>query len=209
MTILSTPKLCFPEKPLLYRNISVINSPSIKHKGSFTVEFAIVGVFFALLLVFSGDLVIKLSMKGKLERLSYSMVSVLKERTQLFDEDTFDITNTQATDIYNVAANSMQRTMGKFEAEKFGVDLKVRQRSNYGLGNSTIAVTDWNSADALGIGISCNGHEPDRELIFQTSWGRSATLYEVTLCYSTPNWFGQLVDEQYLSVSANAITLGR
>lgn len=58
-----------------------------KQRGIFSIEFAIVGICFSLLLAFSGDVIIKLSIKGKLDRLSYSLVNVLKERTQLYGMD--------------------------------------------------------------------------------------------------------------------------
>ena len=50
-----------------------------KQRGVFSIEFAIVGVVFSLLLAFSGDVIMKISIKGKLDRLSYSLVNVLKE----------------------------------------------------------------------------------------------------------------------------------
>ena len=187
---------------------------SIKQRGNFTIEFAIVGIFFGLLLVFSADLVLKLNVKGTLERLSYSMANVVKERTQLFNRDNNDdannyqLTKEQANEAYIITINSLNRTLGSFDKEKFGFDIQVFQRDNYGLGNIK-PLDRWNSFDEKKIGITCEGGEPKKELIFQTSWGRSATLYQVTLCYDTINWFGGLVGKNFSRVSVRSISVGR
>lgn len=186
-----------------------MNSPLIKQRGNFTVEFSIVGVFLSLLIVFTGDLIMKLSMKGKLERLSYSIASVIKERTQLFEEEEYAVDDDQAKEAYQIVVNSLNRSMGHFDQDDFGFDLKVRQRSYYGLGNQLIEVSNWNSATTLGIGLACPGVTPGVDLLFQTSWGRSATLYQVTLCYRSTNWFGSLFGKDYSLVAANAFTLAR
>ena len=187
----------------------MMNSPLIKQRGNFTVEFSIVGVFLSLLIVFTGDLIMKLSMKGKLERLSYSIASVIKERTQLFEEEEYSVDDDEAREAYQIVVNSLTRSMGHFDPELFGFDLKVRQRSYYGLGNQMIEVSNWNSASVLGIGLPCPGVTPEVDLLFQTSWGRSATLYQVTLCYQSSNWFGELFGKDYSLVAANAFTLAR
>ncbi|SJL82798.1 tight adherence pilus pseudopilin TadF [Vibrio palustris] len=187
---------------------------STNQSGNFTIEFAIVGIFFGLLLVFSADLIIKINMKGTLERLSYSMASVVKERTQLFntnsknDSANYKLTSDQAIDAYSITVNSLKRTLGSFNENKFGFDIQVFQRSDYGLGN-IIPLDHWNSFDEKKIGIACNGGEPKKDLIFQTSWGRSATLYQVTLCYDTMNWFGGLVGKDFSRVSVRSISVGR
>ncbi len=192
-----------------------MTSTLTKQRGNFTIEFAIVGVFFALLLVFSGDLIVKLSTKGKLERLSYSIVSIIKERTQLFSDGSDDsdaiyvVSDPQAREAYTITVNSLKRTMSNFDSSKFGFDLKVRQRSNYGKGDSLVKVSDWNSTEQGISGATCSGGEPDIDLIFQTSWGRSATVYQVTLCYDTDNWFGSLVGEDFSTVAVRALSIGR
>lgn len=167
-------------------------------KGNFTVEFAIVGVFFSLLLVFSGDLIMKLSVRGKLDRMSYSAVSVLKERTELFGEDTFTIDNAykQAPLIYQVVTSSLQRTMSHYNAGKFRFVLDLRN------GTST---KRWISPGE----VQCTVTPPSEEMLFTTSWGRSATLYQITLCYDTDNWFGDLMGQNFRLVTSRVIIMGR
>lgn len=182
------------------------NSKLTKNQqGNFTIEFAIVGVFFALLLVFSADLVIKLSIKGKLERLSYSIVNIIKERTQLFGEDDYSVSSTEAQEDYTIVINSLKRTMGSFDESKFGFDLEVYQRSNYGTGDELKSAGSWQSSN----GIQCESSKPDVEMVFQTSWGRSATFYQVTLCYDSPNWYGSLTGKDFSRITIRSASIGR
>jgi tight adherence protein F len=190
-----------------------VHNFSSEQRGNFTVEFAIVGVIFALLLVFSGDLIVKLSVKGKLDRMAFSAVSVLKERTELFDkqpsndkealgdkytldDNTFDVTDKQALDTYRIVEHAMQRTMGHFDSRRFGFVLDVR-RGNY--------VKHWTPT----TGIYCQSIMPARNLSFTTIWGRPATIYQISLCYRTDNGFGALIGQNFRQVSSRAVMIGR
>ncbi|MZI96020.1 ATP-binding protein [Vibrio sp. CAIM 722] len=191
-----------------------MTSISTKQHGNFMIEFAIVGIFFAMLLVFSADIVIKLSTKGKLDRLSYSIANVIKERTQLFGEsdssdDDYEVSDSQAKEAYIITVNSLKRTVHNFDSSQFGFDLKVRQRSDYGTGDQLVDVADWNSTEKGISGANCEGSVPDKELIFQTSWGRSSTVYQVTLCYDTVNWFGELVGKDFSTIAVSSLAIGR
>lgn len=174
-----------------------------KQSGNFTVEFAIVGLFFALLLVFSGDVIIKLSVKGKLDRLSFSLVNVLKERTALYTVK-YQINAAEALAMQSIAVNSLSRTLGNFDAGKFGIlveDLtfaaidKPNPLNSFPLGEQKCAPA--NTLDKLA------------NLSVVTSWGRQATLYRVTLCYETDNWIGDLLGSAFTTVSSSSIMIGR
>ncbi|MGY5709041.1 tight adherence pilus pseudopilin TadF [Vibrio cincinnatiensis] len=176
----------------------------INQWGNFTVEFAIVGVFFALLLVFSADIVVKLAYKGKLDRMSYSAVSIIKERTELAGADNFGLrpddqqNNSQgeAAQLYNIVLASLKRTSGSFDDQKFGFQLHVVR-------NGVNIILPYRR------GIDCESRGPDKELDFITTFGRHATLYQVTLCYDTPSWFGQLIGQDFSRVSSRSVTMGR
>lgn len=173
-----------------------------KQRGNFSVEFAIVGVFFALLLVFSADVIVKLSVKGKLDRMAYSAVSVIKERTQLFDESSLggisdSEIDSEAVNMYNIVVASLQRTMNNFDSNRFGFVVHVRQGS------------DVHRAQPGASEVTCSASAPSSDLSFTTTFGRAATLYQVTLCYDTENWFGNLIGKDFSMVSTNAVTMGR
>ena len=179
----------------------------INQKGNFIVEFAIVGVFFALLLVFSADIVIKLAYKGKLDRMSYSAASIIKERTELVGSDQFDLIENpnglgEANMLYSIVLSSLKRTSGNFDEKNFGFQLHIKRKGNNLSSEFTRTITR---------GVNCQSSAPsDNEgLDFITTFGRYATLYQVTLCYDTDNWFGHLVGEEFTRVSSRSVIMGR
>jgi tight adherence protein F len=171
-------------------------------RGNFSVEFAIVGLAFSFLLVFSADVIIKLAIKGKLERMAYSAASVIKERTQLFDEIyTIDKdTSTEGESTYNYVKASMARTINNFNSESFGFSLDV-----FTYEDSTVTLDNAYAANT----IACTIKEPADDLFITTGWGNTLTLYQVTLCYETDNWYGSLVGETFNRVSTYAAVMGR
>ncbi|BDU39731.1 ATP-binding protein [Vibrio nigripulchritudo] len=171
--------------------------------GNFTVEFAIVGAFVALLLVFSGDVIIKISTHGKLDRLSYSLVNVLKERTQLYDND-YRITQDEANAIIAIGRNSLNRTIGGFNANRFGA--RVEELTFRSIGNPNPLRTFHIGGRRCQVSQTLDNM---RDLSVVTSWERQATLYRITLCYETDNWFGSLIGEQFTTVSSSSVMLGR
>ena len=174
-----------------------------KQGGNFSVEFAIVGLFFGLMLVFSGDVIIKLSVKGKLDRLSFSLVNVLKERTQLYGED-YKIKPAEATSLQTIAEHSLGRTLGTFDNSKFGILVEELTFSAIGAANPL---------NPFPLGSqSCEVSKTLAELAYLsvvTSWNRQASLYRVTLCYETDNWAGSLLGTDFTTVSSSSVMIGR
>nr|WP_275946185.1 tight adherence pilus pseudopilin TadF [Vibrio metschnikovii] len=185
-----------------------MQSSLVKQHGNFMVEFAIVGVFFALLLIFSADLVVRLAYQGKLDRISYSAANIIKERTQLADADQFDLLpDTVSIDdedmpkefflLYEIVLASLKRTTTNFDESKFGFHLHIVNNNN------NISGPYYRG------GIVCKPSMPPADLTFTTTFGRPATLYQVTLCYDTPNWYGNLIGEDFKRVSSRAVVMGR
>jgi tight adherence protein F len=171
-------------------------------KGNFTVEFALVGVFFALLLAFSGDIIMKLAIKGKLDRMTFSATSVIKERKQLFD-DSYDLTTDDGDKAFQIVENSLKRTMGSFDEDKFGF---VATSYSYSTGS---VVETTSIVRPQGGTILCTVKPPTSDMFVTTSWGRTLTLYQVTLCYETGNWYGNLIGETFNRVQSYSVVMGR
>lgn len=166
------------------------------------MEFALLGVVFSTLLIMTGDIIIKLSMQGKLDRLSYSLVNVLKERTQLYGKNNNTLTVDDAEALYLVARNSLERTAGDFSQsnlsgsfEMLTFDLNGRQET-----------TTINRAGGCGLTETIQDLQA---LSMMTSWGRRATLYRVTLCYETDNWAGELLETDFTTVQSSSVMMGR
>jgi len=178
--------------------------------GTFVVEFAVISFILALLIAFCGDLVVRLSTKGKLDRAAYSAVTVIKERTALFDQVDLhllasDEQSQQFSDLKDIVKGSLVRTLGTgFSAENFGMTLDV---IGYSLdGQLMDAVSFTLNEDE---GISCEPAVAMNTLLSSLQLDSTPSLYRVTLCYQTENWFGELLGKDYGIVSSNAMSVGR
>ncbi|MDD1781723.1 pilus assembly protein TadF [Enterovibrio sp. ZSDZ35] len=178
-----------------------------KQRGVFSIELAMILVGFSLIIVFTMDVVTKQSVKGKLDRLSYSVVSLLKERTQLFDGEE-RMTNGEAAAALALVSNSLTATMNSFEASRVGI-LIEQQRFN----SEQQAIPSVNGVNIYKVGeYDC---EPvarlstKAELSPVTNFGNRLSLYQVTLCYQTDNLFGSLIGKSWELARSTSISIGR
>lgn len=181
------------------------NQRAYKQRGTFSIEFAIIGIFFSLLLAFSGDVIIKLSVKGKLDRLSFSLVNIVKEQTQFYDPDSNQaLLKVDAQKLKKIAKNSLARTLGTFDVDNFGMlveEVKFSEKNTVG---------SFVSYDlAPNTCVVKNTLQELKSISVVSSWDRQVPLYRVTLCYETENWIGDLLGEQFTTVSSSAVMIGR
>jgi len=167
-------------------------------------EFAVVGLFFSLLIVFTGDIVMKLAMQGKLDRLSFSAVSIIKERTQLYEGD-FEMLGSEADAVYQIITNSLGRTVGNFETSRVGV---LIEEQTYLSDRSPKALVTY-IRGARTCALSQTLAELRTDLAVVTTWGRVSSLYRVTICYETDNWIGELLGLEYTTVTSSSVMVGR
>lgn len=173
-----------------------------KQRGLFSIEFALLGVMFSTMLIFTADIVVKLSVQGKLDRLSYSLVNVIKERTQLYGKDNYDIDSSMVADIYKIAEGSLSRTMSSYDAKNVGGEFELLK---FDLDGKQLVTS-------ISQGRGCTMSDTiaqKSDLSMVTSWGRRATLYRVTLCYETENWAGPLFGENFTTIQSASIMMGR
>ncbi|RTZ14465.1 ATP-binding protein [Vibrio aquaticus] len=174
-----------------------------KQRGTFSIEFAIVGVFFSVLLAFSGDVIIKLSVKGKLDRLSYSLVNVVKERTQLYGAE-YELDAKEVNDVNQLAVNSLKRTFGAFDESKYGLLVEELSFKSVGEPNPVIALSRGSVSCHVGESIDKLEH-----LTVVSNRGREMPLYRVTLCYETDNWIGDILGTEFTHVMSDSVVIGR
>ena len=188
-----------------------------RQTGVFTIEFALVATIIALFMVFISDVVAKQTMQGHLQRLSYSGVNVIKERTQLYDGAGV-ATPDQADQIYKILHDSMTRTMSGFKFESFGMTLEqvllkdIENCSDNDMkDNACLEV----AGDSVSYKRGSQGCPPNSSLdtksglFLKTSWGNPVSLFQVTLCYQTDNWFGNLVGSDFTMVKASSLMMRR
>ena len=180
------------------RNMKGINLIS-KQRGTFSVEFSIIGLIFGILLMFSADVIIKLSVKGKLDRLSYSLVSIAKERTQLYAEEDYTLESSDVSLLHDVAVNSLTRTIGAFDSSSFS--MLVEEITTSG-GYQTHSSFAGSCGAALIESTLAN-------LKVETSWGRDSSVYRVTLCYETDNLVAGVLGGGFTTVQSSSAMIGR
>lgn len=178
-----------------------------RQKGAFAIEFAIVGVLFGVLLVFAQDMIIKLSMKGKLDRLSYSAVSIIRERTQLYNEvQALSQDGNDADLIYEVIRDSLSRTTGSFDSTKFGMLIEVQTYST--ITNDPYPL-DVFTRGSQNCAVEQTLDQIESVLSVTTTWENKTPLYRVTLCYETDNLVAGMLDGGFTTVSSTSVSLGR
>ncbi|WP_191602905.1 tight adherence pilus pseudopilin TadF [Marinomonas algicola] len=176
-------------------------------KGSFAIEFSLVAIFFAGLFVLTQDVIIKQSIKGKLDRLSYSVVNIVRERTQLYDKSTVIDLN-QANDLLKIVKRSLNETMSNFDESKLGLAIE-QQKFEENLSPSPIRV----NIESFKLGLydcsPANSISSRINLAPVSLLGRKVTLYQVTLCYQSDNLYGDLIGENHELVRSSSITVER
>lgn len=144
-------------------------------KGAVTIEFFFMVLLLGILFAFMADLVILRSTLGKLDSASFSLVNVLRERTQLYGGRTH-ITDDDLTQMRQLAKLSLFGD--KNSEQKVYVVLEYWERTT--AGRETLLVK--------GDKDICSPHNPIKDLkdlspyseAFQRE--RKVPLYQVTLC---------------------------
>lgn len=150
------------------------------------MELALIAPVFALLcLMFITDVMSRQSIKRRLQGLSYSAVSVIKERSLLYDQNP-SVSKEQANGLYYIVSQSLRRTMVGFDVASLRLYLEQQAFDQKGKPLEPQSVS---------AGRGC---KPDRplaamtELAVQTDWKRMVTLYRVTVCYKSKGTLGDV-----------------
>ncbi len=185
-----------------------MNNSSSRQLGNFSIEFALIAFIFMSIIVFLSHVTVTISTQGKLDRLSYSGVSVLKERNQLYGSEHYQVTNSEARYLETLLKSSMSRIGGGTKAT---IVIDAIESGNISLdsdGNKVVSSTFSYKNGPL----SCSPTPKltdSLNLVVETSWERFTSLYSVTICVETPNWYGDLVGANFNQVSSTSIMMGR
>lgn len=141
-----------------------------KQKGSFVIELAFVLMFLCLLTLFTADIAMQLFTRAKLDRVSYSLVNVLKERTRFYEGNN-TLTQSNYNHIYSIAG-------------------KLLPDTNYNvLINSTAPIM---TITPNVKSVACSPVAIDPALIpISSLTGVKFPVYQVTVCASFNSWFGK------------------
>ncbi|TCP94662.1 tight adherence protein F [Cricetibacter osteomyelitidis] len=149
----------------------------LNSKGSVTIEFIFMLILLVFVFAFLADLVILRSTMGRLDNASYSLVNILRERTQLYERST-TLTN---DDLKNFQVLGTRLMHGKNSKE-----------------NVSIVLEYWNADTGLQTLFAgdrgCTPYRRLNELSYLSPHSeinneRRIPLYQVTLCVRTHSFF--------------------
>ncbi|MCG6461807.1 pilus assembly protein TadF [Vibrio parahaemolyticus] len=186
-------------------------------KGSFTVELTLIIVLISGMCLYITDNMLSINRKGQLDRLTYSLATMLSEREALFggelhlcEKGTGIDTNAKcdevAEEIFEIAKGSMRRMISAFDLHMFGVridEIYIEPREQIGgIKDTKLQITlfdgDNRRCDYAGSAAYISEDEAF-EMLPRKPDGSYIPMYVVSLCYvKTFNLTG--VTSDYLQI---------
>lgn len=176
---------------------------SVFQQGSFTVELALVLIVLCLIYLFSTDLSHKLLMQSALDRTSFALVNILKERTRYYQGDVQNNINLNVDDGQLVEMQSLASRLLDQEASSVMINIQSLVNKELKRGVKSEALQS----------VNCN--VPDIESdefkdLVPTEDGFVFPLYSVTVCETYPSWFGAFTNSsETLTLSSTSVMPGR
>ncbi|NIH92221.1 tight adherence protein F [Enterobacter asburiae] len=164
-------------------------------QGSIAVESAIISVVLLIFMFFLADLVIRQATVGKLDRLSYSVAGILRERTQLYASRE-ELSQNDVNRIYRLA----QRMLQDMDPTANTSSLKIRVQQLFFVPRADLSNNEKIPVNKPDRTHNIQGGECQpakslnklQELSPRGSYGRWVPMYQVTLCLPTVSWYQKL-----------------
>ncbi|NQZ51362.1 MAG: hypothetical protein HRT95_14700 [Moritella sp.] len=164
-------------------------------RGVFAIEMSFVLFFIVALMVFTGDIAFKLFNRVALDRVSYSLVNIIKERTRFYNKR-FELNQRDIDDIQILASRLLSGN------RPFGLRVESLHKGVF-----KTFIGDVNQAPVCRIDDSL---KLKKELVPQNLAGKSFPLYQVTLCYQVDSWFEQFFGNTEQShLQSTSVIVGR
>lgn len=146
--------------------------------GSVTIEFVFMLIFLTFIFAFLADLVILRSTTGKLDNASYSLVNILRERTQLYDRN-YKITNEDYKQYEQLAKQLVFGDKNSSKPLKIVLEYWAQNEQ------MTLPATPENQCVPYRKLDTVSYLSPKSEINNE----RKIPLYQVTLCVETHSFF--------------------
>ncbi|USD67751.1 tight adherence pilus pseudopilin TadF [Vibrio sp. SCSIO 43136] len=168
-----------------------------KNRGVFSIEMAFVLIGMSACLYFCFDLGYQQIRKSQLERVSYSLVSVLKERT-LFYQQKQPVDGKQVAQLHKIAARLLNTSP---ERVAINVDYRIGKTQRI------------NQSQRHGFTCESQGKLNQKFDVALEKTGEFAPVYQVTVCQKIPAWFerviGKDIDNDERVIKAQSTFMGR
>ncbi|MGF1834981.1 tight adherence pilus pseudopilin TadF [Photobacterium sanguinicancri] len=163
-----------------------------KQKGVFAIEMAFVLLGMCAVLYFCFDLGYQQIRKSQLERVSYSLVSILKERTIIYKKNKNDknyetVVQAQVDQLKKIGAVLLKVDESEVSV---AVDFRINAQSKPRL-------------SALSTGVSCSPQVllTNKLDVNLEKSGDPAPIYQVTVCQKVPAWFESVIGSNASKIS--------
>lgn len=178
----------------MFRNMNVQNLWT-NRRAAVSVEFVLISIALFFFIFFLSDLVLRQAMIGKMDRVSYSVSGVLRERIQLFDAR--EQLNQEDVDAIFGLTKRMLTDMTE-NADLSGLQIAVEElhfKDPISLGDTSKDIDmykRWTSGSGKGNCEAPQALDQLTQLTPKGSYGRWVPLYQVTVCLPTISWFTRL-----------------
>lgn len=171
-------------------------------RGSFAIELAFVLIGLCAIFLFATDLSHQLLIRAKLDRSSYALVNVLKERTRYFDADIVQGTglSIDGNDLTNMQAIASRM----LNSDSSGVAIQIESLLD---GNVVNAI----KSDQYRINNCQTNSIEDYQQLVPVENGVEYPLYRVTLCELHHSWFQSFFNSENdtFQIVSSSVIVGR
>ncbi|WP_417347719.1 tight adherence pilus pseudopilin TadF [Ferrimonas sp.] len=173
-----------------------LNTPN-RQEGAFAIEMAFVLAFLVTLFLFSADLSQQVLNRAKLDRVSYSLVNLVKER-QRFYEGRIALSQADFLQIRDIAARLLNKSQVE-DREQFGITVQSLVEGNQTSFSKSFAGDTACEPDNSIASLSA--------LVPENDEGKRFPLYQVTLCMTSSSWYDRAIGQHL--ISATSVMPGR
>ncbi|CNK81264.1 putative tight adherance operon protein [Yersinia frederiksenii] len=178
--------------------------------GAMIIEFSLVFLIIALFIKSMISIAEHYSTIGKLDRVSYSLAGVIRERSQLYHDDNI-LTQKQVDQLHDLAESMLVNSNIPSH------DLAIRVETVHFNQTQSSEVENKIIDDTKSLSFSFGSCEPDsplRELTHLSSFSnakRWIPLYQVTLCFPADPWYHTLSNQNgpAIAIKSSSITVER
>lgn len=168
-----------------------------KQKGAFAIELALVLIVFLGIYLFMTDISHKLLVRAQLDRASFALVNILKERTRFYGERE-TLSNSDRDDMVALASRMLNSSSN---------DVAIRIEALH-----DSALVDSYTSDKYTV-LGCQAATIDSKTnLVPVENGEVYSLYQVTLCEQRDSWFANFwgdSDTPTFTLTSSSVVPGR
>lgn len=176
-------------------------------QGAIIIEFVFVIFIITLLIKILISIANHYSNVGKLDRISYSLAGIVRERALLYDNDNI-LTQEQVDQIKRLADNMLSNSVNYVNNQTFAIKIETLHFNQTESSLDEDKSIDETRSLSFNSGGACEPNRPLNELAQLSPFsnaGRWIPLYQVTLCLSSAPG-GEILSP---SIKSSSITIER